>query len=227
MDILGLIGKLLGKKEQPVGGMMENPNIVSPLSPRGEMTKGFENYKRMNLMNMNAPRVSGATGSVNYPESLANAPRRGAKPSRVLGERSSRSMPTPTSTPVPDPGTFWEEFTNLVREEAGLRGYNPDVLIKQKALESGFGTSRFAKERNNFGGIGAYTENPEAAFTFESPQDYLQAYFDLIEERFPQAYENRQDPKKYLQGLLKGTHGTYATDPDYVNKVLATPLLPR
>ena len=222
MDILGIIERLI-KGRQVSNPLAQNPNIESPLPPYKEATEGFQHYKKLNEMNMNAPIGEPyKPRKLEYPEWLANALRR-----EVLGEQSTRSVPTPTSTPVPNPNTLWESFTNLIREEAGLRGYNPDVLIKQKALESAFGTSNFARERNNFGGIGAYTQNPENAFRYESPQDYLQAYFDLIEDRFPQAYENRADPKKYLEGLLNGTHGAYATDPNYVSKVLSTPLMPR
>lgn len=132
--------------------------------------------------------------------------------------------PIPTSTPVPNPQTFWENFTNLIRTEASKRGYNPDILIRQKALESDFGRSNFATQRNNFGGVGAYTENPDNAFSYDSPLDYLNAYFDLIKKNYPEAYANRANPEKYVQGLK---NGGYATDPKYVWKVLNTPLMPR
>lgn len=119
---------------------------------------------------------------------------------------------------------LWDQFVEATRAEAGQRGYDADTIIKQKALESNFGRSNFATERNNFGGIGAYDRDPSKAFSFDNIQDYLKYYFDLVEQRYPDAYNNRTDPAKYVQGLKKGN---YASDPDYEWKIANTPLYPR
>lgn len=150
----------------------------------------------------------------------------------------NKNSPTPTPAPRAPAETvasvlgvsagptndLWGKFSTAAREQAIARGYNPDVVIKQKALESNFGRSNFAKERNNFGGIGAYDSNPNSAFSFKDIQDYLDYYFKMVEKRYPDAYANRQDPEKYVEGLKKGG---YATDPEYVWKVTHTPLNPR
>ncbi len=123
-----------------------------------------------------------------------------------------------------NPSDLWSKFSSTTREQANARGYDADTVIRQKALESGFGKSNFARERNNFGGIGAFDRDPNQAFKFKDVQDYLDYYFKMVEKRYPEAYANRKDPKKYVEGLKKGG---YATDPEYVWKVLHTPLSPR
>jgi flagellum-specific peptidoglycan hydrolase FlgJ len=115
----------------------------------------------------------------------------------------------------------WDNFIKLAEQEGTKRGYDWKTLVKQKALESAFGTSQFAKERNNFGGIGAYDSNPNSAFSFKSPAEYFDYYDKMIQKRFPNAYKVRDNPKKYIEELKKGG---YATDPNYVDKVLNTPL---
>lgn len=126
-----------------------------------------------------------------------------------------------TQTPAND---LWGKFMETTRREAQERGYDPETVIRQKALESDFGRSNFAKERNNFGGIGAYDSDPNKAFSFDDIEDYLDYYFNLVEKRYPQAYKNRQNPQKYAEGLKAGG---YASDPDYVWKIMNTPLNPR
>lgn len=125
---------------------------------------------------------------------------------------------------VAPPQNLWQKFSNAVREKVAPLGYDADTVIRQKALESGFGSSQFARERNNFGGIGAYDRDPNQAFRFGSIDEYLNYYLDLVKNRYPQAYENRADPEGFVSGLKEGG---YASDPNYVWKVLNTPLARR
>ncbi len=157
---------------------------------------------------------------------------------QVLGMRVTKSPPITTSapiqnprvatpTPTPDPRTSWNNFAEMVIREGNKRGYDGEVLAKQKALESAFGQSKFAKERYNYGGMGAYDADPNQAFAYDSPEQYLYgkgkrgetSYFDLIEKdpRYKEAYAKRKSAKEYLKALKKAG---YASDPDYVNKVL-------
>lgn len=48
-------------------------------------------------------------------------------------------------------------------EESGL---DPRYILAHAAVESGWGTSRFARERGNYYGIGAFDSNPNNAYTF-------------------------------------------------------------
>jgi flagellum-specific peptidoglycan hydrolase FlgJ len=123
-------------------------------------------------------------------------------------------------------GTFkdklmnWDVLKEFFANQARKQGYHPAAIVGQKANESARGKSNFAVKRNNFGGIGAYDRNPNAAFSFASPQEYMNYYFKMIEKRFPQAYKVRSNPQAYLQALKKGN---YATSPSYVQDIMNTP----
>ena len=200
----------------------------------------YEN--NFNANNAKATPVKTNSRQVTYSQSLANGkpnPAKFAKQyQKAFGELPPSSQyQAPTATPTAAPvqtmvlgastspqGNLWDQFVNRVMQTAPARGYDPEIIIKQKALESGFGTSDFARNRNNFGGIGAYDSNPNNAFEFPTIDDYLNYYYNLIQNRYPNAYENRQNPKKYVEGLKQGG---YASDKDYVWKVLNTPLQPR
>ena len=126
-------------------------------------------------------------------------------------------MPTPTPTPTLKE---WGNYEKYIADQARARGYHPGVIVSQKAIESARGQSRYAKERNNYGGVGAYDSNPDNAFTYASPEAYLDSYFKLIEKRYPKAYQNRKDPRKFARYLKEGG---YASDPDYEWKLQNTP----
>lgn len=138
----------------------------------------------------------------------------------IITSTPSQKPKVATPTPTPDPRTSWNNFAEMVIRDGNARGYDGEVLAKQKALESGYGQSNFAKERYNYGGIGAYDANPNNAWKFDSPEHYLQSYFNLIEKdpRYKDAYAKRASAKKYLQALKKAG---YASDPDYVEKIMS------
>ncbi len=186
----------------PQNQMIQNPNVVSPLQAPDEVTSGLESQGQ-------------------FDQAIADRPTPTPTPEKF---EDVLSMATPTSTPVPQPQNTWDEFTNAVRKKVTPLGYNADAIIKQKALESGFGSSQFARERNNYGGIGAYDRDPNQAFKFNSVDEYLDYYLNLVKNRYPQAYEDRADPEAFISGLKQGG---YASDPNYVWKVMNTPLARR
>ncbi len=136
-----------------------------------------------------------------------------------------------TPTPTPNPKDSWANFREMVIREGNKRGYNGEIVARQKANESNWGTSSYAKKRNNYGGVGAYDANPDNAFEYASPEEYLMGkgtkgemgYFKLIENdpRYREAYKHRGNPKKFIEELKKAG---YASDPDYVWKVQNTRL---
>lgn len=203
----------------PQNQFIENPQIASPVPVEDQLTKGLmykihQDQDREAMPVDNAPQA-GYPKTVQYPEWLANAPAK-----EVAGAQTIAS-PTPTPAPTQD---LWGRFIDAVNQTAPEQGYDPDTIIKQKALESNFGRSDFAQNRNNFGGIGAYDRNPNSAFSFKDITDYLDYYYKLIQNRYPKAYANRDDPEAYVEGLKEGG---YASDPNYVWKVLNTPAYPR
>jgi len=114
----------------------------------------------------------------------------------------------------------WEQLKKFFANQAVAKGYHPGAIVSQKAIESARGESEFAKKRFNYGGVGAYDSDPNQAFTFKGPKDYMNYYDKMIRKRFPAAYAVRHDPVKYATELKKGN---YATDPDYVWKIQNTP----
>ncbi|OIO36639.1 MAG: hypothetical protein AUJ72_05775 [Candidatus Omnitrophica bacterium CG1_02_46_14] len=149
-------------------------------------------------------------------------------PSPKLGQiqKIQRQIaPSPTPTAMPTPALFpknmsWDDLKVFFAKQANKRGYHRGALVGQKALESERGQSNFAKERHNYGGIGAYDSYPNQALSFNGPEDYMDYYDKMIQKRFPKAYEVRNQPKQFLEELKAGN---YATDPDYVWKIVNTP----
>lgn len=116
--------------------------------------------------------------------------------------------------------TKWEEFEIAVEKVAPMYNYPAKVVLAQGALESARGRSKFAQERNNFLGIGAYDSDPQKAFSFENAEQCVVEYMRLVKKNFPEAWENRDNPEKLLHALKKNSKGNmYATDPHYVTKV--------
>jgi hypothetical protein len=197
----------------PEAQMIQNPNVASPIPPEDELTSGVVHQMKLNDILEKQASAYNAANPVPSPTAI---PTPTAAP-RTLGV-STRPAPAPQGDDL------WSQFTQAVQETAPERGYDPETIIRQKALESAFGTSNFARERNNLGGIGAYDRDPNQAFKFKDIEDYLDYYYKLIESRYPKAYENRDDPEAFVKGLKAGG---YASDPNYVWKVLNTPLARR
>lgn len=64
----------------------------------------------------------------------------------------------------------WYPVAKQMEEQYGMPA---EALLSQIALESKFGTSNFARTRNNMGGVGAYTKDPDQAMTFNSPEEAI------------------------------------------------------
>lgn len=62
------------------------------------------------------------------------------------------------------------DLGQAIVEEARLAGINSDILAGQIAHESSYAQSRYARERNNYSGMGAVNDNPDLAITFASPR---------------------------------------------------------
>lgn len=98
-----------------------------------------------------------------------------------------------------------------------------ETVVAQGILESASGTSRLAKDKNNFFGIGAYDSCPyECAFSYASKAEGWEGYYKNIVRTA--TYRNHgvfqgdtiTDPYIYAQAIK---NAGYATDPDYVTKL--------
>lgn len=140
------------------------------------------------------------------------------------------------------PADFVRDLWQHARQGAAVLGVNPEVLVAQAALESGWGRQviRFADGRNSFNlfGIkadpgwqgervtvrtleyedGVATRQRASFRAYDSIGAAVAGYVDFIRNnpRYRQALERAADPEAYLHGLKDAG---YATDPHYVDKI--------
>ena len=117
------------------------------------------------------------------------------------------------------------DWNNLVSQAIPIAksyGINPAVMVGQMALESGRGSSNFAKTRNNLFGYQAYNSNPNMAKVYQNPQQSMLDYARLITSspRYQGAAGLYSDPVGQLTAIR---NAGYATDPNYVQKVTSLP----
>jgi len=116
----------------------------------------------------------------------------------------------------------FQHLIDVAKARAEAQGFHPAPIVSQMASESERGKSRFARERNNMFGIGAFDNNLDNTHRYGSPEESIDAYLKLIstDPRYAKAYEQRQDPVKYIQAIKDAG---YATDPNYVRTTMNTP----
>jgi beta-N-acetylglucosaminidase len=101
----------------------------------------------------------------------------------------------------------------LVAEQES--GVNAAFLVALAALESGWGESVFAKERNNLFGFTAYDNNLEATTRFESHEACIRYVAAYLSEHY------LTEGGKYFNGYsVKSISELYATDPHWGSKVV-------
>jgi cell wall-associated NlpC family hydrolase len=110
--------------------------------------------------------------------------------------------------------TKWHDLSVKYEIEYGLPW---EGVIAQAILESGTGTSTFARERNNFFGIHAFDADPNQALSFPTPEAGWKGYYDFIaaNHRYAEngAFDRSGDPVGYIRALKAAG---YATSPTYV-----------
>lgn len=136
-------------------------------------------------------------------------------------------------------GQIWPDFLTVSKKIAQERGFPPQVLQAQAALESGRGTSGLTMQDNNYFGIkahgkydssnwntqeygngGYYGEN-DAFAKYHSPEESIHDYIDLVMSYpgVPEAVATR-NPAAVIQAIR---NAGYATSPTYVSDVMNTP----
>ena len=123
-----------------------------------------------------------------------------------------------------DQVAFVETYHDIAVVNSINYGIPWETVVAQGILESASGTSNFAKERNNFFGIGAYDSNPDNAYSYSTPEEGWEGYYKNIKETATYrehgvfAGKTITDPYAYLEAIKAAG---YATDPNYVTKVSA------
>ena len=142
------------------------------------------------------------------------------------------------------PESFVSSLRSYADEAAKELGVDPNVLISQAALETGWGrhviknpdgSSSFnffnIKAHNGWSGETAEVSTIEyrdgvaqreiASFrSYNSPQESFEDYVNFLKDnpRYREALSNTSDPEAFVRSL----HGAgYATDPEYSNKILS------
>ena len=97
-----------------------------------------------------------------------------------------------------------------------------ETVVAQGILESTSGTSAFARERNNFFGIGAYDSDPDKARRFESVEAGWRGYYENIKNtptyRNHGVFSGEAITNPYVYAQVIKSAG-YATDVNYVAKL--------
>ncbi len=199
----------------------------------GHQTIGLAAYLERGLQR--PPALSGAK------DGMALPPRRHF--AAVHGKAApSRSEPSSEpSWPPADPIAFVERLWPAAKRAANLLGVQPEAILAQAALESGWGrrTPRSgAEESFNLFGIKAdhrwkgdrvtlptveYRDGvavkEQAAFrSYASPEESIEDYAAFLQEnpRYRNALEKTEDAARFVEELQKAG---YATDPAYAAKV--------
>ena len=115
---------------------------------------------------------------------------------------------------------FVDKYHSIAIALGNEYGIPWEAVMAQGILESAAGTSRYARERNNFFGINAVDSNPDNATYYSSPAEGWRGYFEFIKNnpRYAAAgaFNYPNDPYGYIQAIK---NAGYATDPNYVAKV--------
>ena len=125
----------------------------------------------------------------------------------------------------------------MAAKAASLLGVDPDILVAQASLETGFGRAMYGrnlfniKATPNWKGSKTSLNTTEyyqgtpvkqrASFrAYRSFEDSFQDYVSLVARspRYRQALDHQGDAYRYIKGLQAGG---YATDPSYADKVFA------
>lgn len=122
------------------------------------------------------------------------------------------------------PGEFAKVYGGAAKTAGDALGVDPNVIIGQWGLETGWGKS-IIPGTNNLGnikdmtsaGVGAtdnMTGSKDKYRAYATPDDFAKDYVSLIQRKYPGAQNAGNDPGKFTAGL-KG----YAEDPRYPEKV--------
>lgn len=109
-------------------------------------------------------------------------------------------------------------------------GFDPAIVISQSALETGWSKSQLSLVSKNLFGIkgkglewttkeyqGGWTTIKTQFKHYNSTKECMQDYVSIIKRLYPSAYKVRNDPVAYIKEVAK----RWATDPNYVDKILA------
>lgn len=134
----------------------------------------------------------------------------------------------PSAPATRTPSDFASAYGGAAKRAGDKLGVDPNVLLGQWGLETGWGKS-VVPGTNNLGNIKDMTGSGVAATdnmtgskdkyrSFATPDDFADHYADLISRKYQGAVGSGSDASKFAGAL---TAGGYAEDPNYAAKIQA------
>lgn len=230
--IVKLIMNLLGILRRP----RDIPGPVVPKDePKREAVTGaswleFVRDENTNRMDVHARTSQGATLKI-YQDVYQTAEL--AKLLALHPNAGTFLVRKPAPQPEPDTGkTQWESLIQSVKASAFGSDEVKAALLAQCILESGRGTSMLAARHNNFAGL-KYREELKSVATkvlyrasdgedyycaFVNTNAFVVGYFRFVGREVYKGWEQHKDSAEQYIAFLKSKG--YATDPNYVSKVI-------
>lgn len=241
-------GGLFNNRELKLYREMLDDQVALAMADQGGL--GFETVLRRQLAL--DPVKPSARGELQLPLPqalpLPSLPRQGdtgEDPEAATGVSRHKVESSGATAPgqAPGPAGFVEALRPLAAEAASRLGLDPEILLAQAALETGWGkhTISFADGRgsHNYFGIKAdhgwqgervdvrtleYINGKplKVSAQFRAYPDAAAAFGDYVafleqRPRYAAALDHRGDPVAFIKGLARAG---YATDPNYAEKIL-------
>lgn len=147
----------------------------------------------------------------------------------VLEEKIVKNYSISTESDLRTLSNLSEEDYEKMLEDTALAGIG-DALVKAEekygvnglyllglaCLESGYGSSYFARDRHNLVGWGAYDSNPNAAMSFESKDECILHVAQKLKENY------LTKGGSYFEGYTaRAIDVHYCSDPSHAQKIVA------
>lgn len=142
------------------------------------------------------------------------------------------AVPAVSGNAPPQAAQFVQDVTPLLANAGSKLGVDPALLAAQLGLETGWG--KFViKGTNNLGNIKDFSGGGVAAFdkaegsnskykVYSSIEDFVDSYATLLQKNWPGVVGAGSDAERFARALKPGEQGGYATDKDYIKKLVAS-----
>ncbi len=119
---------------------------------------------------------------------------------------------------------FVDKYHDIAAQLGSHYGIPWEAVVAQGIIESAAGTSRYARERNNFFGLGAVDSNPDNAYSYPSAADGWRGYFEFISKnqryRSYGAFDHAGNPFGYIQAIKNAGYATASNYVEIVSKMI-------
>lgn len=145
----------------------------------------------------------------------------------IADRLAARDTPTDSGGDNPK-SVFIKRMQPLAEEVSKKTGLPPDLIIGQWGHESAWGTSRAARQNNNFAGIKPWKGRSAGSDTnyagYGSPEDFAQGYADFLNEnpRYSNTLAMAKSGADMPIVARSLSNAGYAEDPEYARRLIDT-----